>query len=163
MKSSRIVCAIAALSLAIGSVPAFAQGSGADPDRTGANNPGQQYRAQREALARDRENQRLNQEYAQRNGRNYDQRNYDQRNYDARRNDGRHNGYEQRYYNARSPEFRRGGHIPREYYNRQYYVNDWRGHHLSAPPRGYQWVQVGSDYVLIALATGLIANLILSQ
>ena len=58
---------------------------------------------------------------------------------------------------------RRGGYIPYENRSRQYYVSDWRGHHLSATPRGYQWVQVGSDYVLIALATGLIANLILNQ
>jgi len=34
---------------------------------------------------------------------------------------------------------------------------------LNAPPRGQQWVQVGSDYVLIAIATGIIAQLVLSQ
>jgi Ni/Co efflux regulator RcnB len=70
---------------------------------------------------------------------------------------------ERRYYNARGSEFRRGGHIPRELRDRSYVVNDWRGHRLSAPPRGYQWVQVGPDYVLTAIATGLIANLILNQ
>jgi Ni/Co efflux regulator RcnB len=88
-----------------------------------------------------------------------------------------HNGYNRGYqsynrdwnrpgeyhYGARGPEFRRGGYIPYEYRNRSYYVSDWRGHRLSAPPVGYQWVQVGGDYVLIALATGLIANLILNQ
>jgi Ni/Co efflux regulator RcnB len=42
-------------------------------------------------------------------------------------------------------------------------VNDWRGHHLSAPPRGHPWVQVGPDYVLAAIATGVIANLVLNQ
>jgi Ni/Co efflux regulator RcnB len=42
-------------------------------------------------------------------------------------------------------------------------VNDWRGHHLSAPPRGYQWVQTGSDYVLVAITTGIIASLLLSN
>lgn len=68
-----------------------------------------------------------------------------------------------RYYNARSPEFRRGNRIPNEFRTRQYVVNDWRGHRLSAPPRGHQWVQVGSDYVLAAIATGLIANVILSR
>jgi Ni/Co efflux regulator RcnB len=67
------------------------------------------------------------------------------------------------YYGARGPEWRRGGHVPREYMNRQYYVNDWRAHHLQAPPRGYQWVQVGDDYVLMALATGLIAQLLLAH
>lgn len=68
-----------------------------------------------------------------------------------------------RYYNARTPEFRRGGRLPPELRNRHYVVNDWRRHRLNAPPRGYQWVQVGPDYVLAAIATGLIANLILNQ
>ena len=68
-----------------------------------------------------------------------------------------------RHYNARGPEFRRGHYIPHEYRNRQYVVTDYRSHRLSAPPRGQQWVQVGGDYVLIAIATGLIANLILNN
>ncbi|HSI52584.1 MAG TPA: RcnB family protein, partial [Ramlibacter sp.] len=74
--------------------------------------------------------------------------------------DGDHARY---YYNARGPEWRRGGHIPQEYRGRQYVVNDWRGHHLHAPPHGYQWVQVGGDYVMVAIATGIIAQLLLSQ
>ncbi|QHI96886.1 hypothetical protein GT347_02105 [Xylophilus rhododendri] len=59
--------------------------------------------------------------------------------------------------------FRRGQRLPPEYRSRQYVVDDWRGHHLSAPPRGYQWVQTGGDYVLVAIATGVIASLFLSQ
>lgn len=68
-----------------------------------------------------------------------------------------------RYYNARGPEFRRGGRLPPEMRTHYYVVNDWRGHRLAAPPRGYHWVQVGPDYVLAAIATGIIANLILNQ
>jgi Ni/Co efflux regulator RcnB len=41
-------------------------------------------------------------------------------------------------------------------------VNDWRGQHLSAPPRGYHWVQTGGDYVLVAIATGIILQLMLN-
>ncbi len=67
------------------------------------------------------------------------------------------------YYGARGPEFRRGGYIPREYRNRQYVVNDYRAYRLAPPPRGQQWVQVGGDYVLIAIATGLIANIVLNH
>lgn len=59
--------------------------------------------------------------------------------------------------------FRRGGRLPNEYRNRQYVVNDWRGHHLNAPPRGYHWVQTGGDYVLVAIATGVIAQILLGQ
>ncbi len=80
------------------------------------------------------------------------------------RADWREHGGQQRYfYGARGPEWRRGGYLPGEYRNHQYVVDDWRGHHLSRPPRGYQWVQVGNDYVLAAVATGLIASLILNQ
>jgi Ni/Co efflux regulator RcnB len=60
-------------------------------------------------------------------------------------------------------QFRRGDRLPREYRDRVYVVDDWRGHHLSAPPRGYHWVQVGSDYVLVAIATGIILQLLLSN
>jgi Ni/Co efflux regulator RcnB len=114
------------------------------------------------------------------NGRNYDRRAYDGRNYDRRYNDPRYNdprysgnrdsreweryrGEGNYYYGARGPEWRRGAHIPREYMDRQYWVSDWRAHRLAPPPRGYQWVQVGNDYVLVALATGIIAQLLLAQ
>lgn len=68
-----------------------------------------------------------------------------------------------RYYNARGPEFRRGGRLPAELRHDQYVVSNWRGHHLAAPPRGYHWVQVGPDYVLSAIATGVILNMVLGS
>ena len=60
-------------------------------------------------------------------------------------------------------DFHRGQRLPAEYRHRQYVVDDWRGHHLSAPPRGYHWVQTGGDYVLVAIATGIIMQLLLSN
>ncbi|HVZ45703.1 MAG TPA: RcnB family protein [Ramlibacter sp.] len=60
-------------------------------------------------------------------------------------------------------EFHRGDRLPAEYRNRTYVVDDWRGHHLSAPPRGYHWVQTGGDYVLAAVATGVILQLLLNH
>lgn len=57
----------------------------------------------------------------------------------------------------------RGDRLPPPYRSRYYVVDDWRGHRLSRPPRGYQWVQVGPDYALIAIATGIISSLILGQ
>ncbi len=60
-------------------------------------------------------------------------------------------------------DFRRGDRLPAEYRNRQYVVDDWRDHHLSAPPRGYHWVQTGGDYVLVAIATGVILQLLLNH
>jgi len=59
--------------------------------------------------------------------------------------------------------FQRGDRLPSEYRNRQYVVDDWRGHHLSAPPRGYHWVQTGGDYVLVAITTGVILQLLLNN
>ncbi len=67
------------------------------------------------------------------------------------------------YYNARGPEFRRGGYIPREYRTRTYVVNDYRRYNLPPPPHHHQWVQVGPDYVLTAIATGIIASIILNR
>jgi Ni/Co efflux regulator RcnB len=59
--------------------------------------------------------------------------------------------------------FYRGGRLPSQYRSNQYVVDDWRGHHLNAPPRGYHWVQTGGDYVLVAIATGVIASILLNQ
>ena len=59
--------------------------------------------------------------------------------------------------------FYKGGRLPIQYRSKQYVVDDWRGHHLSAPPRGYHWVQSGSDYLLVAIATGVILQLLLSN
>lgn len=67
------------------------------------------------------------------------------------------------YYNARDPEFFRGGLLPPQLRGGNYVVEDWVGHRLSRPPRGHQWVQVGSDYVLVAIATGLIVQLVLNS
>lgn len=83
-----------------------------------------------------------------------DEDRFDQR--DGRWNDRRPD------YNARGPDFYRGGYISREYRSRAYEV-DYREHRLRRPPEGHRWVQVGADYVLIAIATGVIASIILNQ
>jgi len=93
-----------------------------------------------------------------RHGRGWDD-GRDGRDFDRR--DGR--WYEHReVYNARGPEFYPGGYIIREYRSPVYEV-DYRVHRLRRPPEGHRWVQVGPDYVLIAIATGVIASIILSQ
>ncbi|MBO9709582.1 MAG: RcnB family protein [Caulobacter sp.] len=89
---------------------------------------------------------------------------------------GRHNGY---YYNNRwsygpppayyygRPGFRpgytawrRGGYLPPYYRERTYVVYDYDRYHLRPPPRGYYWYRTGNDYVLAAIATGLIFDII---
>ncbi|PLZ02188.1 hypothetical protein CY652_12540 [Burkholderia sp. WAC0059] len=59
-------------------------------------------------------------------------------------------------------DWHRGDRLPSEYRDRNYVVDDWRDHGLSAPPRGYQWVGVNGDYVLAAIATGVIASVLSS-
>ncbi|MEO8653019.1 MAG: RcnB family protein [Ramlibacter sp.] len=78
--------------------------------------------------------------------------------------DSRRDGRNYREYGA-GPDhnFHPGDRLPPQYRNHNYVVNDWRGHRLSPPPAGYQWVQTGADYVLIAIATGLIVQLLLSN
>ncbi|MGI4815814.1 MAG: RcnB family protein [Janthinobacterium lividum] len=59
-------------------------------------------------------------------------------------------------------DWRRGQRIPAEYRQRSYVVDDWRGYGLRQPPRGYQWVGVNGDYVLVGIATGIISSILLS-
>lgn len=62
------------------------------------------------------------------------------------------------------PEHRyhRGGRLPPEARQSVMVVQDWRDHRLDPPPRGHDWVRLGSDFVLVAAATGIIAQVILS-
>ena len=55
--------------------------------------------------------------------------------------------------------WRQGQRLDRRYGNYAV-VNDWRARRLPAPRRGYHWVRSGDDYVLAALAGGLIASVI---
>jgi Ni/Co efflux regulator RcnB len=63
---------------------------------------------------------------------------------------GRHEGW-----------YKRGGHMPVEYRTTRYYVNDYRVYHLRQPPRGYRWVRSDNgDFLMVAIATGIIASII---
>jgi len=59
--------------------------------------------------------------------------------------------------------YRRGDRLSAEERSWQYVVEDWRGHGLLAPARGYHWVQTGGDYVLVAIPTGVIVQLLLDE
>jgi len=37
---------------------------------------------------------------------------------------------------------------------------DYRHYHLNAPPRGYEWREVDGNFVLAAVATGVISTVI---
>ena len=59
--------------------------------------------------------------------------------------------------------FYRGERLPVFYPGRGYWVTGWRGHRLSAPPRGYHWVQTGGDYVLVADSSNIIFQVFLGR
>jgi Ni/Co efflux regulator RcnB len=63
----------------------------------------------------------------------------------------------------RHSEWRKGERLSSDYRNHQYVVDDWHGHGLRQPPRGYQWVGVGADYLLVAVTSGVIAQIVMSQ
>lgn len=87
---------------------------------------------------------------------------------------GRHNGYyyQNRWYYGPPPQayygnpyyrpgymsWRRGGHLPPYY--RSYVVYDYGRYHLRRPPAGYAWYRVGDDYLLAAIASGIIFDII---
>ncbi len=58
-------------------------------------------------------------------------------------------------------DWRKGGRIGHDDWNRGAQV-DYRSHHLRQPPRGYEWRQVDGRYILAAVATGVIADIILN-
>ncbi len=42
-------------------------------------------------------------------------------------------------------------------------IRDYRRYRLSAPPRGYKWVKVDNDYLMIGIATGVISSIIAAR
>lgn len=140
------------LSVACGVMLMFASGSVLAHDRDHDRDHGHD---------RDRHDQ--SHDYRDHRGRDdrYD-RGYDYRDRDYRRHGrvhytnwhdrGRHEGW-----------YKRGGYLPVEYRTR-YVVTDWRHDRLREPPRGYHWVRSDNgDFLLVAIATGVIVDLLLNQ
>ncbi len=138
MKSKSLVAAAMLVSMTIGTT-SFAQGG--DSDRRGEGFRQDQGQRDGRQDRRDHQGQRVQQHPGWANG--------------HAKHDERGAGPDHQFY--------RGDRLPPQYRGRIYVVNDWRGHRLSAPPRGYHWVQTGSDYVLVAIATGVILQLLLTH
>ena len=81
-----------------------------------------------------------------------DDRGPDRGHYKSWHDRGRHEGW-----------YRRGGYLPVEYRTR-YVVTDWRRDHLREPPRGYHWVRSDNgDFLLVAITTGVIMDILLNH
>ena len=58
-------------------------------------------------------------------------------------------------------EWKKGYHMNKDDWQRGEAV-DYKTYHLKAPPRGYEWREVDGNYVLAAVATGIIASAIIA-
>ena len=59
--------------------------------------------------------------------------------------------------------YMRGQRLDARYRDNRYYVSDYHRYGLRTPPRGYRWQRVDNDYILAAVATGLIASVIIGN
>jgi Ni/Co efflux regulator RcnB len=76
-------------------------------------------------------------------------------------NNGGHPGWGQDFGGGGGHQFKKGDRMGYNDWHSAPAV-DYRSHHLRSPPRGYEWREVNGQYVLAAVATGLIASIILS-
>jgi len=147
MNSKALVFAVAAACLTSGA--AFAQSYDYRSDRNDGDQRSTQY---------------------QRSDR-YDRNDHARR--DERRDYRRHDGYARhdrndrydghRDYRQQRHQMRRGERMSQHYRGDYAVVSDWRSRRLYAPQRGYHWVQAGNDYALVAIATGIIASVLLNH
>jgi len=63
---------------------------------------------------------------------------------------------------VRHDEWKHGAKISHDDWNRGEQV-DYKQHHLHAPPSGYEWRQVDGNYVMAAVATGLISSVVIAS
>ncbi|MGH8853246.1 MAG: RcnB family protein [Telluria sp.] len=64
---------------------------------------------------------------------------------------------------AASGQLKRGAQLPPKYRTHRHVVENWKAHQLSEPPRGHQWVQAGSDFALVAIATGVVTEVLVRR
>jgi len=93
-------------------------------------------------------------------GRDNHARAYEQVRRDQERLEARRDTHDERRDDRR---WAKGQRLDARYRDRAYYVSDWRRHGLRAPPRGYRWQRVDNQYLLTAVATGLIASVIIAN
>jgi len=60
-------------------------------------------------------------------------------------------------------DLRPGYAIPKYYDKRQHYVADWRRHNLYPPARGYRWVSVDNNFLLVAITSGIITHILMGH
>jgi len=76
--------------------------------------------------------------------------------------DDHHDDHRDNHAYVHHEEWKKGYRMHDEDWNRGERV-DYRQYHLHEPPRGYEWREVDGNYVLAAVATGLIASVIVAS
>lgn len=71
--------------------------------------------------------------------------------------------HRQPQHHEQHPDFRKGRPLPEKYRGEGYQVNDWHQRGLKQPPAGHRWQNIDGNYVLIAVATGVITSVIAHQ
>jgi Ni/Co efflux regulator RcnB len=64
---------------------------------------------------------------------------------------------------VRHTEWKKGYHMQSADWGRAERVDNYRDYHLSTPPHGYEWREVDGNYVLAAIATGVIASVVVAS
>ena len=73
-----------------------------------------------------------------------------------RHHSGKHKGWK------KHRDYRRGERIEVVYLEPRYYVEDYHHYELRQPPRGHRWVRTDDGrFILVAVATGIIADILL--
>lgn len=72
--------------------------------------------------------------------------------------DDHHDAHHQQY--VRHDDWKKGYHMNHDDWNRGERVDDYKTYHLRQPPRGYEWREVDGNYVLAAVATGIVASVV---
>jgi Ni/Co efflux regulator RcnB len=188
MKASAIVSSVVAASLGLGSLSAFAQPAPAWDGGHDRRAERQERRAERHEQRQEwRAQQRI--QPAPAREQHWQARPHVPPSYEPRpqayHQPQYHPQYQQRYepryrYSDRyrsapyyAPRYAYGGaqhyyyvgdRLPYDYWRGMRVVNDWPAYSLYAPPYGHQWVQADTgEIILVALATGLIAHLLLTR
>jgi Ni/Co efflux regulator RcnB len=63
---------------------------------------------------------------------------------------------------VRHDEWRKGYHMPAADWGRGDRISNWNQYRLSRPPRGYEWRRVDGNFVLAAVATGVVASVVVA-
>ena len=72
-----------------------------------------------------------------------------------------HDNHDNHHY-VRHEEWRKGYHMRHEDWDRGERV-DYHTYHLRRPPNGYEWRLVDGNYVLAAVATGIVASVVVAS